>query len=191
MLKRILLLWLWPISASLVLYLAFAVSHDYFMFTSPEQVSVPDQTLLYAAIPATVSEIKTSVRSLDARPEIARQYLKKYNSPLYPYAELIVKTSDENGIDFRWLIAIAQQESNLCKRIPENSYNCWGWGIYGDKVTRFNSYEHAITAIAPQFKQKFLTDGHRTEADDIMKTYTPPSDGSWSFGVNQFMSEME
>ena len=123
--------------------------------------------------------------------EILRQYLERYNSPLVEHADLLVEVADENGFDFRWMVAIAQQESNLCKKIPYNSYNCWGWGIYGDKVTRVASYDQAIRKIAPQFKKKFLVKGANTNPEEVMKSYTPPSKGSWAFGVNQFMREME
>ncbi len=147
--------------------------------------------LLYAAIPLPSNKIKTAIKSADARPEILRQYLAKYESPLEPLADLIVQMADENGFDFRWMVAIAQQESNLCEKIPEGSYNCWGWGIYGDKVTRFASFDDAVRRIAPQFKKTFLHTGPNTDPEQVMKTYTPPSDGSWAFGVNQFMDEME
>lgn len=166
-----------------------------------QPTGVPE--LMYAAIPAPENKFITSIGTADARAEILRQYLAKHGSPLEPYADLIVRVSDENGFDFRWLVAIAQQESNLCKRIPDNSYNCWGWGIWcldydseanecrEMKITRFESYEQAIERIAPQFKEKFLSKGSRTEVEEVMGTYTPPSDGSWAFGVSQFMSELE
>lgn len=150
-----------------------------------------DRSLVYAALPNQTSLIKTSLKTADARPEIVRQYLEKYHSPLIPYADLLVQVADENDFDYRWMVAIAQQESNLCKKIPPNSYNCWGWGIYGDKVTRFDSYEHAITAIAPQFKDKFLKGNFDADPHQVMQTYTPPSEGSWARGVLQFFSELE
>jgi len=135
--------------------------------------------------------IITSVKTADARAEILRQYLARYESPLEPLADLIVQVADENDFDYRWMVAIAQQESNLCKRIPENSYNCWGWGIYGDKVTRFDSFEEAIRRIAPQFKEIFLQDNHSKDPFKVMRTYTPPSDGSWAAGINQFFTELQ
>ena len=147
--------------------------------------------LIYAAVQGSNNMIKTAVGAADARTEILRQYLQKYGSPLETEAELLVKVADENGFDFRWMVAIAQQESNLCQKIPEGSFNCWGWGIYGDKVTKFDSYAEAITRIGPQFKQKFLHTGPNTEPGQVMRTYTPPSDGSWADGVDQFMGEME
>jgi hypothetical protein len=149
------------------------------------------ETIIFAALPETRLETQTSFKTADARTEIVRQYLARHKSELEPHSELIVQLADQYNFDYRWLVAIAQQESNLCKKIPENSYNCWGWGIYGDKVTRFDSYEDALRKIAPQFKQTFLKDEHLKDPYKVMETYTPPSDGSWAFGVLQFFKELE
>lgn len=153
---------------------------------------------VFAALPAFDNDIQTSVKTADARAEIIRQYLHKFNSPLEPYSELIVQLSDTYNFDYRWLVAIAQQESNLCKHIPANSYNCWGWGIYPDpdnpevlKVTRFDSYEDALRRIAPQFTKIFLKGKHTKDPAEVMKTYTPPSDGSWADGVNSFFDSLK
>ena len=150
-----------------------------------------EYSLVFASLPSQASQIQTSVKTADARPEIIRQYLQKYNSPLEPHADLLVKVADENDFDYRWMVAIAQQESNLCKKIPYESYNCWGWGIYGDKVTRFESYDQAIIKIAPQFKRIFLKGLHNKDPYQVMQTYTPPSQGSWANGVMQFFNELE
>src|SRR3989344_1062629 len=154
-------------------------------------IAVPDYTTVFSALPNRKIDIVTSVKTADARAEILRQYLAHYNSVLEQYAGLIVEISDQNDFDFRWLVAIAMQESTLCKFIPENSYNCWGWGIYGDKVTRFDSYEDAIRRIAPQFKRIFLKDKHYKDPMQVMRTYTPPSDGSWAEGVLQFFDKLQ
>jgi len=157
-----------------------------------------DNTYIFSALPDFDEEIRTSVKTGDARPEIIRQYLKKRGSPLEPHAQLIVDLADQYHFDYRWMVAIAQQESNLCKVIPFDSYNCWGWGIYPDptnpevlKVTRFASYEDALRRIAPQFKKIFLKDSHFKDPSEVMKTYTPPSDGSWADGVSQFFDQLK
>jgi hypothetical protein len=150
-----------------------------------------DYSLVFASLPAQTSQVQTSVKTADARPEIIRQYLQKYDSPLLPHANLLVQVADKYDFDYRWMVAIAQQESNLCKRIPYESYNCWGWGIYGDKVTRFENYEQAIIKIAPQFKEIFLKGMHTEDPYQVMQTYTPPSKGSWANGVLQFFNELE
>lgn len=150
-----------------------------------------EEPIIFAALPSFDQQIKTSIKTADARPEIIRQYLHQYQSPLEPHADLIVQLSDRYNFDYRWLVAIAQQESSLCKFIPENSYNCWGWGIYGDKITRFSSYEDALTRIAPQFTRIFLKGNHTKDPAEVMKTYTPPSDGSWANGVATFFDRLD
>jgi len=157
-----------------------------------------NEPFVFAALPAFENNTKTSVKIADARAEIIRQYLKSYDSPLEPQAELIVELSDIYNFDYRWMVAIAQQESSLCKRIPENSFNCWGWGIYPEpsnpsvlKVTRFDSFEDALRRIAPQFTRIFLKGNHTKDPMEVMKTYTPPSTGSWANGINQFFSNLE
>jgi hypothetical protein len=129
----------------------------------------------------------------DARVYIVKNYLKKYSSPLEPYSQNLVNISDKYSLDYRLLVAIAQQESNLCKKIPELSHNCWGYGIYGDKVTRFDSYPQAMDTVAGTLKRKYIDYGLDTP-EKIMAKYTPPSiekGGPWAKGVNQFMSDLE
>lgn len=126
----------------------------------------------------------------DARVEIIRQYLEKYNSPLYPYADLIVKTADKYGLDFRLITAIAQQESNLCKRIPPDTYNCWGWGIHSKGTLGFSSFEEGIEVVSRGLKQNYIDKGFNT-IEQIMSKYTPASTGSWAKGVSTFMAEMQ
>ena len=158
---------------------------------SQPNIQAPQYNTVFAALPNQNTDIITSVKTADARTEILRQYLAHYNSPLEEHAGLIVMMADQYDFDYRWLVAIAMQESTLCKFIPVDSYNCWGWGIYGDKITRFDSYEDAIRRIAPQFKQIFLKGDHNKDPFKVMETYTPPSDGSWANGVNQFFNDLQ
>ena len=90
-------------------------------------------------------------------------------------------------------MAIAQQESNLCKVIQIDSHNCWGFGIYGDKVTRFSSYPEALDTVAGTLKKKYIDQGLDTP-EEIMVRYTPPSveiGGTWAIGINQFLKELQ
>ena len=162
----------------------------FFTFSPSPSAPLPAPRVLSATAPAFPS-INSTVIAADARTIVLHRYLTRYKSPLIPLAGYIVATSDEYLLDYRLLVAIAQQESNLCKRIPENSYNCWGWGIYGDKVTRFDSYEDALKRIAPQFTKIFLKGNHSKNPSEVMKTYTPPSDGSWAEGVSQFFDHLD
>lgn len=145
---------------------------------------------VYAALPEEQRAVSSMTTGADARGEIVRQYLEKYNSPLEPFSQLIVAISDENALDFRLLVAIAQQESNLCKKIPEGTHNCWGWGIHSRGTLGFEDYPTALSTVAKGLKEEYLDKGYGTP-EEIMGKYTPMSAGSWATGVNQFLAEME
>jgi len=126
----------------------------------------------------------------DARLGLIERYLRKYKSPLLPYSELILELSDTYGFEYYWIPAIAQQESNLCKKIPENSHNCWGYGIHKKGTLRFENYELALKSFAEYLKREYFDKGYLT-VEQIMKKYCPNSNGSWAHGVNQFIEEIE
>lgn len=145
---------------------------------------------VYASLPDPVGKVAGAATAQDARVEIVRQYLAKYRSPLELHAQKIVDEAEKNGLDFRLLVAIAQQESNLCKKIPGSSYNCWGWGIHSKGTLRFESYDQAIETVSQGLKEEYIDKGYDTP-EQIMAKYTPSSPGSWAAGINQFLSEME
>ena len=145
---------------------------------------------VYASLPSLYPQIGSNIESADARVEIIRQYLDFYNSPLTPQAKFIVDASDKYGLDFRLTTAIAQKESNLCKIIPPESYNCWGWGIHEKGTLGFDGYEKAIETVSRGLREEYLDKGYQT-IEEIMSKYTPLSKGSWAEGVGQFMSQMQ
>ena len=151
----------------------------------------PPHTVAFAALPSLENEmLQDQITQEDARVEIVRQFFKRYKSPLELYASSVVEMADTYGIDFRLIPAIAMQESNLCKKAPINSFNCWGFGIYGKKVTRFNNYEEAINAVTKTLALKYKADGLDTP-EEIMQRYTPRSNGSWAESVNYFMNQLQ
>lgn len=128
----------------------------------------------------------------DARAQIVANFLERYDSPLQPYdyfGSKFVEIADRYGIDFRLLPAIAMQESNLCKKIPENTYNCLGFGIHAKGTLAFTSFEANFERAARELKANYIDRG-LTTPEDIMRKYTPHSNGSWAASVNQWMSEM-
>ena len=150
----------------------------------------------------------TVVETNDARAVLVANFLKRYNSgtrnmnhPLKPeeyYGEFFVDLADKYNLDFRLLPAIAMQESNLCNHTPKpkgadgsitESYNCLGFGVYGDKVLMFPSFEANFEQAAKTLKKHYIDIGLDTPYK-IMRKYTPPSDGSWAESVNQWMTEM-
>ena len=143
----------------------------------------------YAALPNASGTLKTSVFAKDARIAAVANFFEKYKSDLFPYADEVVSAADKYGLDYRLIPAIAMQESNLCKKAPKNSYNCWGFGIYGKKVVKFDNYPDAINTITKTLAQQYKADGLKTP-EEIMSRYTPSSTGSWAHGVNEFMNQL-
>ena len=156
------------------------------LFESPQSgVSV------YASLPGAAPIVQTNIELVDARPIIVKNYLKKYDSPLEPFASYLVDAADKNGLDFRLLIAIAQQESNLCKRIPPESHNCWGWGIHSEGSLGFPNFETAIDSVATGLNKEYLAKG-LSSVEEIMSKWVPHSpEGAWAKGVTGFMLQME
>lgn len=140
--------------------------------------------------PLIMDSFQSEVTVVDGRAAKLRRYLRSLNSPLFDHADLLVEEADKNGYDYRLLVAISLQESLACRKIPEGSYNCWGWGIYGDTITKFDSYETAIRTVSDGIKKNYLDKGLIT-TEQIMKKYTPGSNGSWSRAVRFFFHKIE
>ncbi|OGM75780.1 hypothetical protein A2382_00135 [Candidatus Woesebacteria bacterium RIFOXYB1_FULL_38_16] len=148
-------------------------------------------TQIYASLPETTPLFNLESNSTDARAEIVRQYLQRYESPLSAQADIIVQMADKYDVDFRLITAIAQQESNLCKKIPEETYNCWGWGIHSKGTLGFESFEHGIEVVTRGIRKDYYDLGYVTPLE-IMSKWVPHSpQGAWAQGVQAFMQEME
>lgn len=172
---------------SVVLYSLF---HHY----EVQRKSFPEERTLtsgvqYDAVPDKPAEAVLGVESRDARIEVLEEFFKRYNSPLQGQGELIVRLADEHGLDYRLVPAIAFKESTLCQKIPKGSYNCWGYGIYGEKVTRFDSYPDAIDTVTKGLARNYIAKGY-TSPEEIMSKYTPSSNGSWAETVNLIMNRI-
>ncbi|HUC94750.1 MAG TPA: hypothetical protein VMR19_01975 [Candidatus Saccharimonadales bacterium] len=183
-----------PLTLGISLFSLFSlksnVSAKKTLYTSNLLVTPESGVKVYASLPTKFPSISEQITSADARPEILKQYMENYGSPLEPYAGLIVQTADKYSLDFRLITAIAQQESNICKVIPPESYNCWGWGITGKDSLGFSSFQEGIETVSKGLKSDYIDKGYTT-INKIMSKYTPQSNGSWANGVNAFMSDMQ
>ena len=148
------------------------------------------QGIAYAALPPSDVTIQNTIFQEESKEEIVRQFFAQYNSPLEPYAPDIIASSERYGLDFRILPAIAMQESTLCKKVIEDSHNCWGWGIYGGKVTKFDNYPHAIETISKGLSTKYRDRGLIT-IDEIAKLYNPSNTNYWVENVSHIMEELK
>jgi hypothetical protein len=144
----------------------------------------------FAALPGAENVTEDTVLQKDSRIEILQQFFKKYGSALEPYAQDIITAADRYGLDFRLIPAIAMQESNLCKKAPVGSFNCWGFGIYGGKVTKFDNYSEAIDTVSKTLAMDYKGNGLNT-TEEIMARYTPSNKGDWAKSVNYFMEQLQ
>jgi hypothetical protein len=148
---------------------------------------------IYAALPENRAEIAGIADYQDARQIIIEKYLAKYHSPMQPYPEIaqnILQAADKNQCDPWLLVAIAQQESNLGKKSPPDCYNPFGWGIHSQGTLCFANWIEGIWVFAQGIKEKYIDKGYVTP-EEIMAKYCPNSSGSWAFGVNKFINQLE
>lgn len=191
-------LWIFIVSGLLI----SGISFWYLSSIAPQVMAadLPDETAserttIFAANEDDLSDVKgveTVLGAQDGRAEIVARFLERHNSPLQPYdhfGQVFVDIADRYGFDFRLLPSIAMQESNLCKVIPDGSYNCLGFGIHERGTLKFESFEANFERAGRELKKYYIDEG-RTTPQDIMKKYTPSSDGSWANSVNQWMAEM-
>jgi hypothetical protein len=196
--KKLLFLPLWFISSILFTGVCILGIQKARQLNSTEPLALQHQAdaVLEANYTVPEGEVKglSTVYELDdARPEIVASFLKRHSSPMTPheeYGKKLVEIADKYEIDYRLLPAIAMQESNLCKRIPENSFNCLGFGVTATSTLRFASYEEAFDKAASGLKRNYIDKG-LTTPEKIMTKYTPSSNGSWANSVNQWIAEME
>lgn len=153
---------------------------------------------IYASLPQSLVSYSDHIITADARPEIARVYLSRYNSPLTPHALDIVSISDTYKTDqvpnlWQHVIAIAQCESNLGVKIPQDSFNAWGLGIVTGAKSGlvFHDWPEAI-----EYEAKFLRkliDRNLLTPEEWGPIYAPPSvqnGGSWAKCVRHFLDEL-
>jgi len=148
---------------------------------------------LYAALPKSETSITDEINYADGRAKIIEDFFENYKSPLADYGHIFIQVADKYQLDYRLLPSIAMQESNGGRKIIEQSYNPFGYGIYGTMVIKFNSWEDAIESVGKALRENYLNQGLGTPYQ-IMTKYTPASlikaDGAWAKGVTTFMEEL-
>lgn len=170
-------------------------SFFFLIYLSTDKI-IPSQNQnfkLYSALPADNNQIAQHVDYLDGRSILVRDLFRKYNSPLQDLNTQFIEVADKYGLDFRLLPSIAMQESLGGKKVIKDSYNPFGYGIYGNLVIKFASWEEAVEKVGKALKQDYLSQGLNTP-DKIMAKYTPPSlssGGTWARGVKSFMAQLQ
>ena len=173
--------------------LIFSILFSFYLATPKTVKPVSQNFKLYAALPQSKSWVSDSINPINARSKIIEKFFKGYQSPLASFSETFVNVSDKYQLDYKLLPAISMQESNGGKKVISNSFNPFGYGIYGSLVVRFSSWEEAIERVGRALREDYLNKG-LTTPEKIMAKYTPPSllkDGVWAKGVSSFMAELQ
>lgn len=153
--------------------------------------SSPQPNKIFAFSGEESGVIAQTIKSSDSTPIVIERYLKRYGSPMFPHSEAILSAAFRYDVSPQLIVAIAQQESNLGKKSPENCYNAWGWAIHERGTKCFESWDEAIETVTRGIAENYCAKGYCDDPCEMMKKYTPKSNGSWCAGVNQFLREME
>lgn len=132
----------------------------------------------------------SDVVELKNREKILVKFFIKNKSPFAVHARKFVEISDQYNIDYRLLPAIACTESSCGKFLIKSSYNPFGWGIYGNKVTSFASYDEAIEKVGEGISKNYIAKGFDTP-EKIGHIYNPNTPTAWSGHTRFFMNQMD
>jgi hypothetical protein len=197
MLRKILLAFLWfPLTFVLLIVnlSMLASSTNWSTPVYPLSNSAPNENSVTAA-GGTSEVLSANVIAGDARTLLLESFFRKNNSPMEPYANLIVTQADTYGFDFRLVPAIAMCESNLGKRVPlKAGFNPFGIAVYTGSQSgkNFDSWQNAIEWVSAYIHDRYYAQGITTLAD-IGAIWAPPSvsDGnSWADCVGFFENKI-
>jgi hypothetical protein len=135
-----------------------------------------------------------SIEAGDGRLDLLNKFMQ--DSPMLPYAQLIITEADKYHMDYRIVPAIAMCESNLGKHIPSSdSYNAWGIAVYTGQQNgaKFANWEQAIIWVNKYLFNKFI--GQKiVDVKDIGAIWAPPSvekGHSWANCVESFIRKIQ
>src|SRR3990167_6131786 len=127
-------------------------------------------------------------KETDSRTRILREFLKQYNSPLVPFAQDFVSIADKYSLDWKLVAAISGVESTFGKQIPYESYNGWGWGIYGTNMIRFASWTEGIETVSEGLRTNYLNKWGAKDVYQIGRYYA--ASPTWAQRVSFFMRKI-
>lgn len=158
-------------------------------FPTKTKTNASNHYHIYSSIPPTINETEYVIGTKDARAEKINSVFRKYKCPLEGLGDAFVEEADKNDIPWYLVASIAFQESSCGKNVPTvegvSSYNAWGYAVYGSNVHTFDNWVEGIEVVSRYLRKRFYSQGI-TKPSEIMKTYTPPSQGSWYKGVEYF-----
>lgn len=132
-------------------------------------------------------KLDLSNKESDMRVDTLREFLAKYNSPLASLATVLVENADKYNLDWRLVAAISGLESSFGREIPSNSFNGWGWGIYGNNVIRFSSWEEGIQTVSQGLRERYIDKG-ATDIYSIGRIYA--ASPTWASRITYLMEKI-
>lgn len=149
---------------------------------------------LFASYPKNYPETIFAYQTEDAIPQLVKDYLAKHKSPMVDQSDKLVSAARKNQLDPLLLVAIAQCESNLGKKMPADCYNPFGWGIHSAGKLCFSSWEEGFEKVAAGLKKQYIDKG-LISPDEIMTKYNYDSwkerEGSWGKCVKSFLDDLQ
>src|SRR5579864_7356164 len=119
---------------------------------------------------ANFADINTGQKQ-DHRIEILKKYLEHMQSPLAPYARDFIVQADAYNLPWSLVAAISGTESTFGKAVPANCNNAWGFGIYSDQTTCFDSYPQAIQTVSKSLRENYINKWGSRNVEDIGRYY--------------------
>ena len=126
-------------------------------------------------------------RGTDDRAKVLQAYLEQFNSPLAEHAKTFVEQADLYQLDWRFVAAIAGRESTFGKEEP--CINAWGYGIFGNQMKCFDSYDEGIRVISKDLREKFMNQWGAQTIWQIGSMYA--ASPTWASGVIYFMNQIQ
>lgn len=124
----------------------------------------------------------------DYRAKVLKEYLESQNSPLAGYANDFIVQADKYNLDWRLVAAISGVESTFGEAIPTDSYNGWGWGVYGDNVIRFKSWPDGIATVSQGLRERYIDQWKAKDIYEIGSMYA--SSPTWASHVEYYLKKI-
>ena len=157
----------------------------FFLVLKPAYASTNEKT---SDSSATFGDIQLAKRD-DTRALVLQKYLENNDSPLAPFATLMVEEADKYALPWTLVAAIAGTEATFKFEPSANCHNEWGWGIYGSNVLCFPSYGEAIQTISKELRTRFIDRYGCQNVEDIGKFYA--SSPLWATHTAWFIKQIE